>query len=95
MGSRRVLRCGGCCWGGACWRLRGRVSIKPRGQRVKSSYEDEQQALIQLTYPITRLDPTIPYGLHHTSLLIAHIPHPIRLACSDEHMRRPATETAI
>lgn len=47
------------------------------------------------THPITRLNPSPLNRLHHTPLLIRHIPHPIRLPRRNEHMRRPPADIPI
>ena len=50
---------------------------------------------ILITYPIIRLNTTIPHRLHHTPLLILDIPNPIRLARRDKHMRCPSLDMSI
>ena len=49
----------------------------------------------KITYPVIRLNPTIPHRLHHTPLLILNIPYPIHLARRDDHVRCPPLDMAI
>lgn len=49
----------------------------------------------ETSYPIVRLNLTIPHSLHHTPLLITNMLNPIRLPRGNKHMRSPAIDLSI